>query len=119
MQSYRDEAANPNQPGLPTPATSGRPLIMAREDEMTRYRSAYEESMNPFEAFRGREAARAVKALNPLERGVLTLTQAILANRRARLAFVLYAGTLHLLVMFTTYACLTSASGTPVSRPIP
>ncbi|EJU04049.1 Golgi vesicle transport-related protein [Dacryopinax primogenitus] len=113
MQSYRDEG------GVPTPATS-RPLIVPQNDEMSRYRNVYEESMNPFEAFRGREAARAVKALNPLERGVLTLTQAILANRRARIAFVIYAASLHILVMFTTYECLTSSSGgTPISRPVP
>ncbi|KZO93071.1 hypothetical protein CALVIDRAFT_519337 [Calocera viscosa TUFC12733] len=111
MQSYRDE-------GSAAPPVTARPLIMPQNDEMSRYRSVYEESMNPFEAFRGREAARAVKALNPLERGVLTLTQAILSNRRARLAFVVYAASLHLLVMFTTYECLTSSTGgTPIARP--
>jgi len=114
MQSYRDEA------GGAGPSVAARPLIVPQNDEMSRYRNVYEESMNPFEAFRGREAARAVKALNPLERGVLSLTQAILSNRRARVAFVFYAASLHLLVMFTTYECLSSGSvGTPVARPVP
>lgn len=54
MQSYREEAAgsrpltsqlNP----LPAPPGGGE-----RSDDMGKYRARYEESMNPFEAFRGR-----------------------------------------------------------------
>ena len=54
MQSYRDEAkAVPsstamNALGAAPAAAGGRP------DEMGRYRARYEESMNPFEVFRGR-----------------------------------------------------------------
>ena len=50
-----------------------------------------------------KEAARAVQALNPVEKGVFALTRAILGNRRARLAFSVYAGALHLLVLVTLY----------------
>ncbi|KIM45231.1 hypothetical protein M413DRAFT_441914 [Hebeloma cylindrosporum] len=75
----------------------------------------YEEAMNPFEAFRGREATRAYQALNPVERGVLTLTRSILGNRRARTFFVCYALALHLLVMFTVYEC-TGSSGTQLQK---
>ncbi|EGN99687.1 hypothetical protein SERLA73DRAFT_51959 [Serpula lacrymans var. lacrymans S7.3] len=105
MQSYREEAASRPVSQLdPLPAPSGG-------DDMSKYRARYEEAMNPFEAFRGREAARAYQALNPVERGVLGLTRSILGNRRARTAFIFYAAALHLLVMFTTYECTTS-SGT-------
>jgi len=69
--------------------------------------------MNPFEAFRGREATRAYQALNPVERGVLALTRSILGNRRARTFFVCYALALHLLVMFTVYEC---SSGTQLEK---
>lgn len=67
------------------------------------------------------EAARAYSNLNPLERGVFVLTRAVLGNRRARNAFIVYAIGLHLLVMFTLYECTMSlGSGTPVRiRPVP
>lgn len=55
------------------------------------------------------EAARAYQSLNPVERGVLVLTRSILGNRRARTVFVLYAVALHLIVMYTTYACSSSS----------
>ncbi|SPO26040.1 related to Cutl1 or CASP protein [Ustilago trichophora] len=37
-----------------------------------KYRAKYEESMNPFEAFRGREQSRAMAQLNPLERASIS-----------------------------------------------
>lgn len=51
------------------------------------------------------EATRAYQALNPVERVVLSLTRAILGNRRARTLFIIYAAALHLLVMVTLYEC--------------
>lgn len=51
MQSYREEATNRPYTSqlnpLPAPSTS-------RPDDMAKYRTRYEEAMNPFEAFRGR-----------------------------------------------------------------
>ncbi|KAF4567546.1 hypothetical protein EYR40_006547 [Pleurotus pulmonarius] len=114
MQSYREEAGSRPPTSqldpLPAPAGSGTGL-----DDMGKYRARYEEAMNPFEAFRGREATRAYQNLNPIERGVLVLTRAILGNRRARTFFICYAIALHLLVMFTTYECTTS-SGTHLQK---
>ncbi|KAF8894028.1 CASP C terminal-domain-containing protein [Infundibulicybe gibba] len=111
MQSYREEAGSrpltSQLDPLPTPS--------AHQDDMGKYRARYEAAMNPFEAFRGREAARAYSNLNPIERGVLVLTRSILGNRRARTFFILYAVALHILVMFTTYEC-TNASGTHLQR---
>lgn len=90
MQSYQDEGPIGGSTAGPsniagTSYTRAAPSTSARRDDLGKYRSLYEQNMNPFEAFRGREAVRAVQALNPLERGVLTLTQAILGNRRTRL----------------------------------
>lgn len=51
MQSYQSEASGSGVRGTldPLPATSnGRP------DDIGKYRTRYEEAMNPFEVFRGR-----------------------------------------------------------------
>ena len=90
---------------------------------MERYRSAYEESITPFEAFRGKvvprstfsvlglmdkESARVYRNLNPLEKVVYSLTRAILANRYSRNAFVVYCVGLHLLVVVVLYWLATT-----------
>ncbi|KAJ8588870.1 hypothetical protein M405DRAFT_819013 [Rhizopogon salebrosus TDB-379] len=109
MQSYREQGSvsqlDPLPPSSPSPyggSGNGR-------DELGKWGARYEEAMNPFEAFRGREATRAYEALNPVERGVLVLTRAIIGNRRARTAFMFYAAALHLLVIVTTYECAWSS----------
>nr|GAT44640.1 Golgi membrane protein [Mycena chlorophos] len=109
MQSYREEAGSrPVTSQLdPLPAQSGS----SRADDMSRYRARYEEAMNPFEAFRGREATRAYQNLNVVERGVLILTRGILGNRRTRAFFIVYAIVLHMLVMVSTYECTASSGG--------
>ncbi|KAF7361668.1 Golgi membrane protein [Mycena venus] len=108
MQSYREEAGSrpvtSQLDPLPTPSGSSRP------DDMSKYRTRYEEAMNPFEAFRGREANLAYQKLNHIERGVLVLTKGILGNRRTRAFFIFYALALHLLVMYTTYECTASTA---------
>ncbi|KAI0082064.1 hypothetical protein K474DRAFT_1655999 [Panus rudis PR-1116 ss-1] len=114
MQSYREDTSVRSSTLDPLPTNAA-----GRSDDMSRYRARYEESMNPFQAFRGREANRAYESLNPLERGVLILTRAILGNRRTRTAFILYAIALHLLVMFTTYECTTSSGSQLQKQPNP
>ncbi|KAG8752038.1 hypothetical protein FRC14_007407 [Serendipita sp. 396] len=117
MQSYRDEGSTAAGPSASTGASYTRAQNNTpRNDGLGKYRSLYEQNMNPFEAFRGREAARAVQALNPLERGVLILTQAILGNRRTRLFFIVYAMALHALILFTSYECTSVGSRQPTSR---
>ncbi|KAH9083864.1 CASP C terminal-domain-containing protein [Lactarius deliciosus] len=103
MQSYREGNAH---------STLDPPYL-------TKYSARYEVAMNPFEAFRGREAARAYSNLNPLERGVLVLTRAVPSNRRARNAFIVYAVGLHALVMFTLYECTASSSSQSRVQPVP
>ncbi|KAH9935535.1 CASP C terminal-domain-containing protein [Fomitopsis serialis] len=114
MQSYREDAAVRPSTLDPIPASAG-----GRGDDMSKYRTRYEEAMNPFQAFRGREATRAYESLNPLERGVLVLTRAILGNRRTRTAFICYAIALHVLVMFTTFECTTSSGPQLQKQPPP
>ncbi|TFK54129.1 hypothetical protein OE88DRAFT_1154022 [Heliocybe sulcata] len=116
MQSYREESSRRHAMSTldPLPGNGGVP-----NDDMSKYRTRYEEAMNPFEAFRGREAARAYGNLNPMERGVLGLTRAILGNRRARNAFIFYALALHMLVMYTTYECTTSGGTQLQKQPAP
>ncbi|KAI0645643.1 CASP C terminal-domain-containing protein [Trametes meyenii] len=114
MQSYREDSATRPSTLDPLPSTSaGRP------DDMSKYRARYEEAMNPFQAFRGREATRAYESLNVLERGVLVLTRAILGNRRTRTAFIFYAISLHLLTVFTLYECATSSGSQLQRQPSP
>jgi homeobox protein cut-like len=136
MQSYRENSAHSSLDPLP-PSSTGAPSA----GELSKYSARYEEAMNPFEAFRGRvrcctpsafiftfglltlfcvqEAARAYSNLNPLERGVLVLTRAVLGNRRARNAFIVYAVALHALVMFTLYECTGSSSSQARIQPVP
>ncbi|KAI0663567.1 CASP C terminal-domain-containing protein [Cubamyces menziesii] len=110
MQSYREDSATRPSTLDPLPSNSA-----GRSDDMSKYRARYEEAMNPFQAFRGREATRAYESLNVLERGVLVLTRAILGNRRTRTAFIFYAISLHLVTVFTLYECAT-ASGSHLER---
>ncbi|KAJ4476999.1 CASP C terminal-domain-containing protein [Lentinula edodes] len=115
MQSYREEsggrAVTSQLDPLPAPGESA--------DDMSTYRARYEANINPFEAFRGREATRAIQNLNPIERGVLILTRTILGNRRARTFFIFYALTLHLLIMYTTYELSTSSGSQLQIQPYP
>lgn len=46
--------------------------------------------------------------MNPVEKAVFSLTRAILGNKKARTAFILYACALHLLVLYTTWECALS-----------
>jgi len=48
--------------------------------------------------------------MNPVEKAVFSLTRAILGNKKARTAFILYACALHLLVVYTTWECALSGS---------
>ncbi|KAF5380342.1 hypothetical protein D9615_004565 [Tricholomella constricta] len=115
MQSYREEAGSrpPTSQLDPLPAPSGR------LDDISKYQTRYEEAMNPFEAFRGREATRAYDNLNPVERGVLVLTRSVLGNRRARTFFIIYALVLHVLVLYSTYECAGTSQTQLRQQPSP
>ncbi|POY71026.1 hypothetical protein BMF94_5952 [Rhodotorula taiwanensis] len=112
LQSYRDD-------GAVARAQSGFSNVVRGDEELVRYQNKYEESMNPFEAFRGRERGRAMHNLNPLEKVLLTLSTVVLSNRVSRNLFVLYALGLHFFVLSTLYQyTLTSEAAHPVVPPI-
>lgn len=68
-----------------------------------RYRQAYEANISPFEAFRGRESARAFRRMGVIERIIYSLTRVVLANRTSRNLFVGYCILLHILVFSMLY----------------
>ncbi|RPB04845.1 hypothetical protein L873DRAFT_1665152 [Choiromyces venosus 120613-1] len=82
---------NPSSTLHPSNASSsGNPI--------ERYRQAYESNISPFEAFRGRETARAFHRMGVLERMIYSLTRVVLANRLSRNLFAGYCLALHVLV---------------------
>ncbi|ODO05678.1 hypothetical protein I350_04738 [Cryptococcus amylolentus CBS 6273] len=121
--SYRDTAsAGAGSSSYPPSSSRGGGLLNGvlgrRDEEIGKYKDKYDESLNPFEAFKGREAQRAVQALNPLDKGVFALTRAIVGNKRARNLFILYAGSLHALILFVLWngmAASDSSSHPPVT----
>lgn len=61
MQSYRDGATSIPMAG-PSGTNGGSMLtgvMRSREDDIGKYKDKYEESMNPFEAFKGRVSGQA------------------------------------------------------------
>ncbi|KAK5128763.1 hypothetical protein LTR85_000096 [Meristemomyces frigidus] len=70
---------------------------------LDRYRSAYEQNISPFAAFRGRESARALKRMSLPERAVFQVTRMVLATRSSRNLFAIYCLGLHLLVFIMLY----------------
>ncbi|WWC71958.1 uncharacterized protein I206_105917 [Kwoniella pini CBS 10737] len=128
--SYRDGSSSTSNPtnnssnlsGYNVPGSSrglnGVGVGIRRDEEIGKYKDKYDESLNPFEAFKGREAQRAIQALNPLERGVFALTRAIIGNKRARSLFILYAASLHLLILFVLWNTM-AASDSTAHPPVP
>ncbi|KAG9316284.1 CASP C terminal-domain-containing protein [Chiua virens] len=113
MQSYRETSSVSQLDPLPGTSRShrGSPRAGGTADgdgedevELGKWRQRYEETMNPFEAFRGREATQAFTSLPLPERLLLMLTRSVLGHRRARLAFVSYAAGLHLLVVWVVWS---------------
>ncbi|KAF6763103.1 CASP C terminal-domain-containing protein [Ephemerocybe angulata] len=109
MQSYREDAGssaagNPYAGGAgagnggsrPGSGLEMYPTAGTEHESVSKYQTRYEETINPFEAFRGR-------------RTVLLLTRPIMGSRRARTLFFIYAIGLHVLVMYTSYSCTASS----------
>lgn len=77
-----------------------------------RYRPAYEQSLNPFNAFRGRESARMFRGMSRIERVVYRGAKLVLATRTSRNLFAAYCLTLHVLVLLSLYWLSSGAVGT-------
>ncbi|GAA5824549.1 hypothetical protein JCM11251_000470 [Rhodosporidiobolus azoricus] len=104
LQSYRDDAG-----GMAARQQAGFSNIVRGDEELGTYKNKYEEQMNPFEAFRGRERGRAHQRLNPLEKLLLSLSNVVLSNRLSRNLFVVYAFGLHFFVLSTLYSYTSAA----------
>ena len=89
--------ANPNPSTIQMSADTPSGL------SLDRYRSAYEQNISPFAAFRGRESARALKRMSLLERAVFQITRMVLATRTSRNLFAVYCLALHILVFGMLY----------------
>ncbi|KAI9633995.1 CASP C terminal-domain-containing protein [Dioszegia hungarica] len=113
VNAYRDA---PNSVAGPSGLLGG--VMGRRDEEIGRYKDKYEESMNPFEAFKGREAQRALQALNPMDKAVFALTRAIIGNKRARSFFVFYTAALHLLILFVLWGTMAASDSGHAAIPI-
>ncbi|KAF2265144.1 hypothetical protein CC78DRAFT_532587 [Lojkania enalia] len=82
--------------------------VHVSNDTSDRYRSAYESSISPFAAFRGRESARALKRMSVFERMVFRVTRLVLATRTSRNLFAVYCMGLHLMVFLLLYSYATA-----------
>nr|POF03447.1 protein casp [Quercus suber] len=72
-------------------------------DADSRYRSAYEQNISPFAAFRSRESNRALKRMSLPEKAVWQVTRMVLATRTSRNLFAMYCLGLHMLVLIMLY----------------
>lgn len=70
-----------------------------KSDPFERYRAAYESGMNPFQRFRQRESARAMRGMNVLEKTLLNVVKHTLSNKVSRMVFGLYFLALHVAVI--------------------
>lgn len=89
-------ASNPN-PSVVSIGGSGPGVTLDR------YRKVYESGLSPFQAFRGRESARAYRRLSFPERVVYSITRMVLASRTSRNLFAAYCVALHLVVFLSLY----------------
>lgn len=75
-----------------------------------KYKSMYEEQMNPFAAFNDREKTKRLENLNPVERFIFSSTSFFLATKNTRMILFAYLALLHLVVMFISYKSAVSNS---------
>ncbi|KAH0035831.1 hypothetical protein KCU78_g1981, partial [Aureobasidium melanogenum] len=78
-----------------------------------RYKSAYENSISPFAAFRSKESSRAFQRLSLPERAVLQASRLVLATRTSRNMFAVWVVGLHLLVFVMLFSMGGGSDSTP------
>ena len=77
---------------------SGRSSVV--EDK---YKSMYEDKVNPFAAFNDRERSKRVESLNPAEKLILASTSFFMATKNTRMVLFAYLILIHVIVMFISY----------------
>jgi len=83
----------------------------------SRYKSLYEDKMNPFNDFSAREKRKRYKGLNAAEKITLKATNFFLSNKYTRSFVFFYAITLHLLVFLTLFASVNTSGNCVKRRP--
>jgi len=129
LQSYRDDAgSSASMMGISGSnvgggvgggsgnGSGGRSISSSRygradrkDEDLGKYKNMYEESMNPFEAFRGRERSSAVQMLNPFDKTLFGLASFMLGRRYMRNLFLVYALGLHIFLFFVMYEAAYSS----------
>ncbi|KAF9351957.1 hypothetical protein BGX34_000260 [Mortierella sp. NVP85] len=128
MQSYRDESSGSGVgAGYSAPSTvvdfttpfrnsgvvgrsgagykkdDGDDIHMQSLDPTDKYRSMYEETMNPFEAFHKKEESRRFNSMTPADKAMLTMSRLVLTNKWTRTMLVTYTMGLHFLMVMMLY----------------
>ena len=104
VSSFSPQSRGPQPLGAASSGFSTNPAAAAGGCVgMDRYRQAYEATISPFEAFRGRESARAYRRMRVPERLLYSLTRLVLASRLSRNLFAAYCLALHALVVSMLY----------------
>ncbi|KAG0228381.1 hypothetical protein BGX31_006592 [Mortierella sp. GBA43] len=121
MQSYRDDSSGSAVPSTVIDFTSpfrssgvmgrsagykkddGDDIQLQSQDPTDRYRSMYEESMNPFEAFHKKEESRRFNSMTPADKAMLTMSRLVLTNKWTRTMLVAYTMGLHFLMVMMLY----------------
>ncbi|KAF8477076.1 CASP C terminal-domain-containing protein [Kalaharituber pfeilii] len=88
----------------------------SRDGMHDRYRAAYEANISPFQTFRSRETARAMRTMGVAERVIYGFARVVLANRLSRNLFAGYCVLLHLLALgMLYYVGTTGDTPTPLA----
>ena len=104
VSSFSPQSRGPQPLGAASSGFSTNPATAAGGGVgIDRYRQAYEATISPFEAFRGRESARAYRRMRVPERLLYSLTRLVLASRLSRNLFAAYCLALHALVVSMLY----------------
>ncbi|KAI9097152.1 CASP C terminal-domain-containing protein [Phlyctochytrium arcticum] len=98
-----EDSYGSNRRGRGGPSHTALEMTGQQPDITTRYRAAYETSLDPFAQFHTSERARRVRDLNPADRAAFVFTRMILSHRGMRWGFVCYCVFLHLLVWWITF----------------
>ena len=110
VQSY---GAGVGSPGITSKSHSAQPSLSSMSGDIEsgkasslvedKYKSMYEEQVNPFAAFSDREKSKRVESLNPAERLIWSSTSFFMSTKNTRMILFAYLVFLHVMVVLITY----------------
>lgn len=109
VQSY---GAGVGSPGITSKSHSAQPSLSSMSSDLEsgksgmvedKYKSMYEDQVNPFAAFSDREKSKRLENLNPAERLIWSSTSFFMATKNTRMVLFAYLVLLHVLVVIITY----------------